>query len=177
MTKVPVIASHSACRNFSPSKKRDMTDDMIATLGKNGGVMLINFYTAFLDSATAKQMDKVDALIEAALKERKLSSKDSLAKSIIDKIKEENPLPVVTVEKVTDHIDHAVKLAGIDHVGFGSDFDGVNSMLPQGLTDASMYPNLIYSLLKRGYTETDIEKLCSGNFLRVWKQVEEATEK
>ncbi len=177
LSKVPVIASHSSCRVFSPTKKRDMTDDMITTLGKNGGVMLINFYTAFLDSATAKQMDKVDALIEKALTEKKLKAKDSLAKPIIAKIKKENPLPIVMVEKVADHIDHAVKLAGIDHVGFGSDFDGVNSMLPQGLTDASMYPNLIYSLLKRGYSESDIEKLCSGNFLRVWGEAEKGAEK
>ena len=173
LTKVPAIASHSACRYFSPNTRRDMTDDMIKQLGKNGGVMLVNFYTAFLDSATDHRQKMNDRLIERAWKEKGLRKSDTLAKSIATKIKAENPLPVVTVEKVADHIDRAVTLAGIDHVGLGSDFDGVNGLLPQGLTDASMYPNLIYTLLKRGYTEADIEKICSGNFLRVWKKVEE----
>jgi membrane dipeptidase len=173
LTNVPCIASHSSCRYFSPGARRDMTDDMIKALGKNGGVMLINFYTAFLDSATDKQQKMNNEMIALALKEKGLKKSDSLAKPIIAKIEKENPLPLVEVEKVTDHIDHVAKLIGVDHVGLGSDFDGVDGMLPQGLTDASMYPNLIYSLLKRGYTEDDIEKICSGNFFRVWKQVEE----
>ncbi len=174
MTDVPCIASHSSCRYFSPDARRDMTDEMIKALGKNGGVMLINFYTAFLDGATDKQQKTNNELIDTALKENGLKKSDSLAKGIIAKIKNENPMPIVDIEKVTDHIDHVVKLIGVDHVGFGSDFDGVDGMLPQGLTDASLYPNLIYSLLKRGYTEADIEKICNANFLRVWKQVEKA---
>jgi membrane dipeptidase len=144
-------------------------------LAKNGGVMLINFYTAFLDSATAKQQRVKNNKIELALREKGLTESDSLAKTIVEQIKKDNPMPLVDVEKVADHIDYVVKLTSIDHVGFGSDFDGVDGMLPQGLTDASMYPNLIYSLLKRGYTEADIEKICSGNFLRVWKKVEESS--
>ncbi len=177
LTKVPAIASHSSARYFSPTTRRDMTDDMIKALAKNGGVMLINFYTAFLDSATAKQQKENNKKIEITLQEKGLKESDSLAKPIIEQIKKDNPMPLVDVEKVADHIDHVVKLTSIDHVGFGSDFDGVNGMLPKGLTDASMYPNLIYSLLKRGYTETDIEKICSGNFLRVWKKVEEGAGK
>ncbi len=177
ITKVPAIASHSSARYFSPSTRRNMTDDMIKALAKNGGVILINFYTAFLDSATAKQQKENNKKSELALKEKGLKETDSLAKILVDQIKKENPLPLVDVEKVADHIDHVVKLTSIDHVGFGSDFDGVNGMLPKGLTDASMYPNLIYSLLKRGYTEADIEKICSGNFIRVWKQVEDGAGK
>lgn len=175
LTKVPVIASHSSARHFSPTTRRNMTDSMIKELAKNGGVMLINFYTAFLDSATAKQQRVTNNKIELALREKGLTESDSLAKPIIEQIKKDNPMPLVDVEKVADHIDHVVKLTSIDHVGFGSDFDGVDGMLPQGLTDASMYPNLVYSLLKRGYTEADIEKICSGNFLRVWKKVEESS--
>jgi membrane dipeptidase len=177
LTTVPVIASHSSARHFSPTTRRDMTDDMIKALAKNDGVMLINFYTAFLDSATAKQQKENNKKIELALQERGLKETDSLAKTIGAQIKKEHPLPLVDVEKVADHIDHVVKLTSIEHVGLGSDFDGVNGMLPQGLTDASMYPNLIYILLKRGYTETDIEKICSGNFLRVWKKVEQGAGK
>lgn len=175
LTKVPVIASHSSARYFSPTTRRNMTDAMIKELAKNGGVMLINFYTAFLDSATAKQQRVKNNKIELALREKGLKENDSLAKPIIEQIKRENPMPLVDVEKVADHIDHVVKLTSIDHVGFGSDFDGVDGMLPQGLTDASMYPNLIYSLLKRGYTKADIEKICSVNVLRVWKKVEESS--
>jgi membrane dipeptidase len=75
------------------------------------------------------------------------------------------------IERVADHIDHVVKLIGVDHVGFGSDFDGVDDSLPLGLKDVADYPNLIYVLLKRGYTEEDIEKICSGNIMRVWDKV------
>jgi membrane dipeptidase len=173
LTNVPAIASHSAARYFSPTTRRDMTDGMIKALAKNGGVMLINFYTAFLDSATAIQQKENNKKIVFALREKGLKESDALAKPVVEQIKKANPMPLVDVEKVADHIDHVVKLTSIAHVGLGSDFDGVNGMLPQGLTDASMYPNLIYSLLKRGYTEADIERICSGNFLRVWKQVEE----
>jgi len=85
-------------------------------------------------------------------------------------------VPQVDIEKVVDHIDHVVRLIGIDHVAFGSDFDGVDGMLPKGLEDVSMYPNLIYHLLKRGYTETEIEKICYKNLWRVWNKVEEVAE-
>jgi len=132
--------------------RRDMTDDMIRGLGKNNGVIAINFYTAFIDSAVANYQTK-----------SRLNSK----------YKKEHPMPVVDIERVVDHIDHVVKLIGIDHVAFGSDFDGVDGMLPKGLEDVSMYPNLIYRLLKRGYTENDIEKICYKNIWRVWNKVEE----
>jgi membrane dipeptidase len=84
-----------------------------------------------------------------------------------------HPDPIVDIERVVDHIDHIVKLIGIDHVAFGSDFDGVDEMLPKGLEDVSKYPNLIYHLLKRGYMESDIEKICYKNTFRVWNKVEE----
>jgi membrane dipeptidase len=175
LSKLPVIASHSSARHFSPTTRRNMTDDMIKALAKNGGVVLINFYTAFLDSATSKKQQENNKKIEIALREKGLKERDSSAQPIIEQIKRDNPMPLVDVEKVADHIDHVVKLTSIEHVGFGSDFDGVDGMLPKGLTDASMYPNLLYSLLKRGYTEAEIEKICSRNFLRVWKKVEEGS--
>jgi membrane dipeptidase len=90
----------------------------------------------------------------------------------MDEYYSKNKPPEVTVSKVADHIDHVIKLVGIDYVGFGSDFDGVY-FVPKGLDDVSKYPNLIYELLKKGYSEEDIEKICSGNFLRVWKEVED----
>lgn len=137
LSKAPVIASHSSVRAFAPKVMRDIPDDLIKKLGDKDGVMFINFYTAFLDSASAKQR--------------------------------------VTIEKVADHIDHVVKIAGVDHVGIGSDFDGVSGDLPTGLEDVSKYPDLIYTLLKRGYTESDIEKICYKNAFRVWNKVIEVS--
>ena len=170
LTKAPCIASHSSARFFAPTVRRDMTDDMIKRLGENDGVMDINFYTAFLSNDAARQSKRLDSLLTSM----GLKSSDSLAKPAIDQFKKDHPIPATDVETVANHIDHAVKLAGIDHVGLGSDYDGVDGVdyLPDGLKDVSQYPNLIYELLKRGYTESDIEKICSGNFLRVWRQVE-----
>jgi len=177
LTKAPCIASHSSCRYFAPSVRRDMTDDMIEQLGKNGGVMAVNFYTAFIDSTVANYQGKSRIQIENLLKEKNLKPTDTLARRIIAQYKKEHPAPEVDVERVVDHMDHIVKLIGIDHVAFGSDFDGVDGMLPQGLEDVSMYPNLIYHLLKRGYTESEVEKVCYKNIWRVWNKVEEVAKK
>ncbi len=175
LTKVPCIASHSSARAFAPSVRRDMTDDMIKKLGENGGVMLINFYNAFLDSAVVNRNKANREKLNALLAEKKLTVTDSLAKPIIEQFRKDNPGGKTDIEMVANHIDRVVKLAGIDHVGFGSDFDGVEGDLPTGLEDASTYPNLIYVLLKRGYTEADIEKICYGNTFRVWNKVIEAS--
>jgi len=172
LSKAPCIASHSSCRYFAPTVKRDMTDDMIKKLGENGGVMQINFYNAFLDSAVVNQNRKNKSKLDALLAEKNLKSSDSLAKPVIAQFEKDNPSLSTDVEMVANHIDHVVKLAGIDHVGIGSDFDGVDGQLPTGLKDVSTYPNLIYVLLKRGYTEADIEKICYKNVWRVWNKVE-----
>jgi len=156
LTKAPCIASHSSCRYFAPSVKRDMTDGMIKKLGENDGVIAVNFYTAFIDSAVANYQIK---------------------SRISSQYKKNHPAPQVDIGRVVDHIDHIVKLIGVDHVAFGSDFDGVDGMLPKGLEDVSMYPNLIYHLLKRGYTDADIEKICYKNIWRVWNKVEEIAAK
>ncbi|HZY80541.1 MAG TPA: dipeptidase [Cyclobacteriaceae bacterium] len=165
-SKAPAIASHSSCRKFSPKARRDMNDEMIRKLGEKGGVMLINFYTAFLDSATMNNQNELSSMLKA----QNLKETDSLAKPIIAEFKNSHPNPT-TIEKVADHIDNVVQIAGIDHVGIGSDFDGVSGNLPVGLEDVSKYPDLIYTLLKRGYTEEDIEKICYKNAFRVWNKV------
>ncbi len=148
LTKAPCIASHSSCRYFAPSVRRDMTDDMIKRLGKNNGVIAVNFYTAFIDSAIVNHQNKSRVQIASLLKERNLKQTDTSAKKVIAQYKKAHPMPTVDIEKVVDHLDHIVKLIGIDHVAFGSDFDGVDGMLPKGLEDVSMYPNLIYHLFK-----------------------------
>jgi membrane dipeptidase len=171
---IPCIASHSSCRRFTPTFQRNMSDDMIRALGKQGGVIHINFSTLFLDDTKRKLMDSTAALLAAELKVRGLREGDSAAKPVIAAFEREHPVIFSDVEEVVNHIDHAVRLAGVDHVGFGSDFDGVGNTLPTGLKDVSQYPNVIAGLLKRGYSERDIEKICSGNTLRVWAAVEAA---
>jgi membrane dipeptidase len=172
LTNVPCIASHSSCRAFAPTVRRDMTDDMIKLMGKNNGVILVNFYNAFLDSSVVNHNKKLKEVLEKLLEERRLSLKDTAAQKFIKEFYTQNPLKRTDIEMVANHIDHIKSLAGIDHVGFGSDFDGVDGQTPTGLEDASKYPDLIYSLLKRGYTEEDIEKICYKNALRVWSAVE-----
>jgi membrane dipeptidase len=149
-----------------------MSDEMIKRMGETGGVILVNFYTSFLDSAAFNLRGQFQAL----LKEKGVKESDSIAKPMLAQFKKDHPNPT-TIEKVVDHIDHIVELAGINSVGFGSDFDGVDGNLPTGLEDVSKYPELIYTLLKRGYSEEDIEKICSGNFLRVWNQAVAVAEK
>ncbi len=172
-TKVPCIASHSSCRAFAPTVRRDMTDDMIKKLGENGGVMMINYYNAFIDSAVVNRNKINREKLNALLTEKGVALTDALAKPIIEQFKKENPSLKSDINMVVNHIDRVVQLAGIDHVGIGSDFDGVDGDLPTGLEDVSTYPNLIYTLLKRGYTEEDIEKICYKNLWRVWNAVEQ----
>lgn len=172
VTTVPVIASHSSCRQLTPGWKRNMTDDMLRALAKNGGVVMINFGSAFLDTSVAKSNNANRKKLDQLLESKGLDTKDPAAKKVIDDFRRKNPTLYADVEKVADHIDHAVRIAGIDHVGLGSDFDGVGDTLPTGLKDVSQYPNLLYLLLKRGYSEEDIAKICSGNVLRVWEQAE-----
>ena len=170
ITKAPVIASHSSCRYFTPGFQRNMSDDMIKALGKNGGVIQINFGASFLDSVARTNSKLLDSL-EKVLSDKKLTSRDAEAQPIIDQfVKNHNEL-FSDVEKVADHIDRVKFLAGVNHVGIGSDYDGVGDSLPVGLKDVSQYPNLIYVLLKRGYTPEEIEKICYGNVQRVWNEV------
>lgn len=170
ITKAPVIASHSSCRYFTPGFQRNMSDDMIKELGKNGGVIQINFGASFLDSLARVNSKLLDSL-EEVLIAKGLTSKDSAAQPIIDQFARNHVELYSDVERVADHIDHVVKLIGIDHVGIGSDYDGVGDSLPIGLKDVSDYPNLFYVLLKRGYSADDIEKICSKNIFRVWNKV------
>lgn len=176
LSQAPCIASHSSCRYFAPTVRRDMTDDMIKKLGEKGGVVSVNFYTAFVDSATANYQTRTRKEIIKILTEKNIKPEDPAVGAIFSQYEKEHPAPVVDIEVIVNHIDHIVQLAGIDHVAFGSDFDGVNGMLPKGLENPSQYPNLIYRLLKRGYTESDIEKICYKNLFRVWREVEKVAQ-
>ena len=173
ITNSPVIASHSSCRHFTPGFERNMSDDMIKKLGENGGVIQINFGTSFLDGDLVEKNNARDTKFAAMLDEKGIDPDSEEAEAEQKSFSVDNPKHYSDVSKVADHIDHVVKLAGIDHVGIGSDFDGVGDSLPTGLKDVSGFPNLIAELLKRGYSEEDIEKICSKNVLRVWGEVEQ----
>jgi len=177
-SKAPVIASHSSCRAISP-QPRNMTDDMIRALARNGGVMDINFYSSFLDAGFASAHDAVakeaDAEVQAAREERiKEGKRLSYAQENEIRRLYEARLPTPSFERIADHIDHVVQVAGVDQVGLGSDFDGVDS-IPRGMEDVSKLPNLVVELARRGYKEDDLVKILGGNVLRVMRQVEQVS--
>lgn len=167
ISQTPVIASHSSLRAFTPGFERNMDDDMIKALGKNGGVIQINFGSTFVTKRANAWSNQRSA--EQKKVEKKFGKDSEEYKNFRTQFSQDNPLPYATLDSVLDHIDYVVKLIGIDHVGIGSDYDGVGDSLPTDLKDVSTYPNLIQGLLNRGYSETDISKILSGNFIRVWK--------
>ena len=173
VSKAPIIASHSSARALS-NVPRNIPDDLLRRIAKNGGVVQVNFYSLFVDEKTVKpQSDERDARIkaqQAAIDEKYKDDPERRAEES-DKLEAANPLPPLPISKLIDHIDHIVKVAGIDHVGIGADFDGANDM-PEGAQDVSMLPNLTYELLKRGYSEPDIRKILGENLLRVMAQAE-----
>ena len=178
MTDVPMIASHSSVRHYTPGFERNMNDEMIKRLGGEGGVIQINFGSTFLDGTLRTRQDSLREVFRERLAAAGIENYgDPGTDSLQAAFQEEFPKLYSDVEMVANHIDRVVELAGVDHVGFGSDFDGVGDSLPTGLKDVSDFPNLIYVLLKRGYTDEDIEKMCSGNVIRVWRAVEAAAAK
>lgn len=171
VSKAPVVATHSSVRAFTPGFERNVSDEIIQKIAEKKGMVMITFGGSFLDQAYSDANAAIRAHVQEWLKENNLSYRDEKAQEYIRTYSADKK-PTVHVSKVVDHIDHVVKLVGIDHVGLGSDFDGVGDTLPEGLKDASMYPNIIAELLKRGYTKEEIEKICYKNFFRVWKDVE-----
>ena len=173
MTDVPVIASHSSCRHFTPGWERNMGDEEIKRLKENGGVIQINYGSSFITQASLEKGEENRERIMAYAKENNLKRGDKMLTAFAKKINAKNPV-YADISDVVDHFDRVVALAGIDHVGIGSDYDGVGDSLPYGLKDVASYPNLIFHLLKRGYSEEDIEKICYKNVWRVWSAVEQA---
>ena len=177
ISKTPVIASHSSARFFTPDFERNMSDDMIKLLAKNGGVIQMTFSGVFTSKKFREQSAAYKLVKADFIKVNNLDEALDADKSKIDAFEEayelEKPYDVGTLGLVLDHFEHVINLVGIDYVGIGSDFDGVSGILPETLKDVASYPNLIAGLLERGYTEQEIKKLLSGNLMRVWQQVEE----
>jgi membrane dipeptidase len=173
VSKAPIIASHSSARALS-DVSRNIPDDLLRRIAKNGGVVNVNFYSAFVDTKTvspqsAARDERLKAQLDAINEKYKDDPERRAEES--DKLAAANPLPPLPISKLIDHFDHIVKVAGIDHVGIGADFDGANDM-PEGAQDVSMLPNITYELLKRGYSERDIRKILGENFLRAFAEAE-----
>jgi membrane dipeptidase len=176
VTKAPVIASHSSARALT-NHPRNMTDDMLRAVAKNGGVVQVNFYNAFIDedyrkAAEAQSQDR-DAAVKAYDDQMKAAGK-TVTYLDNDRIEREwaAKIPRPPFKSLIDHIDHIAKVAGAEHVGLGSDFDGVSGATPQGIDSAADLPKITQALLDRGYSADDIRKILGGNLLRVFREAE-----
>lgn len=172
ISEAPMIASHSCCRHFTPGFERNMSDEMIVRLAEAGGVIQIAFAPGFLTEAAQKQSSDLWATMREYMEEHDVTMGSPEFMQQMALYYEENPKVETSVSDVADHIEHVIELVGVDHVGIGSDFDGISSA-PTGLEDVSAFPNLIEELLRRGLSEGDIRKVCGENLLRVWSRVEE----
>jgi membrane dipeptidase len=178
ISKAPLIASHSSCRALC-DHVRDMSDDMIKALAAKGGVIQINYEKSFIDQgykdASAKATGGVVELI-SQLKKTCGDDEECFEREgakLERRLTDEGKLPHVTWERIIDHIDHAVKLVGADHVGLGSDFDGAN--MPEGMEDASKLPKITEALVRKGYSESDIREILGENTLRIMEQAEKVS--
>jgi len=178
ISKAPLIASHSSCRALC-NHVRDMSDDMIKALAAKGGVIQINYEMSFIDQAYKDASDKLSGGVVAIfdrLKKECGDNEDCIGKKMAEMQRQavaEGKLPHVSWERIIDHIDHAVKLVGSDHVGLGSDFDGAS--MPEGMEDASKLPKITEALMRKGYSDDDIRKILGGNVLRVMEQNEKVS--
>jgi membrane dipeptidase len=175
-TKAPVIASHSSARALVDAP-RNMTDEMLRAVAKNGGVVQVNFYSGFIDETFRKRMidqkKEQDAAVQKYVDHLKADGKP-ITYVAEDQIEREwmAMIPRPPLKSLIDHIDHIAKIAGIDHVGLGSDFDGVSGATPAGIDSAADLPKITQALLDRGYSADDIRKILGGNTLRVFREVE-----
>jgi len=176
ITKAPLIASHSSARGLT-NHPRNMTDDMLRAVAKNGGVVQVNFYSAFVDetyrkAAEAQRKDR-EAAIEAYTDQLKVAGK-TVTYIDRDRIEREwaAKIPRPPLSSLIDHIDHIAKVAGVDHVGLGSDFDGVSGATPEGIDSAADLPKITQALLDRGHSGENIRKILGGNLLRVFREAE-----
>jgi membrane dipeptidase len=175
LSKAPLIASHSSCRALC-NHPRNMTDDMIKALAAKGGVIQINYEKSFIDQAYKDAYDKVaGGVVQSTSAITKSCNNDEACiarerAKFQQKLTDEGKLPHVSWERIIDHIDHAVKLVGADHVGLGSDFDGAD--MPEGMEDCSKLPKITEALMRKGYSDEDIRKILGENTLRVMAQAE-----
>ena len=174
LTDVPVIASHSGLRHFTPAWERNLPDDLAVAIAKEGGVIQLSFGTVFLSDKQSREW--VDKRTQVAAM-RKAGKSQADIEAFVKDYTKAHPAPVLHVDAVLDQIDYGVKLVGVDHIGIGSDFDGVSGELPVDLKSVKDYPVLVDGLMQRGYSEADIRKILGGNLLRVWSEIEAKAER
>ena len=172
LSAAPVIASHSSARHFTPGFERNMSDEMIVALAKAGGVMQINFGSGFLTKQSRDWYDLMKKARKVFLEENGFDAQGSEAKDFKKNYLAGHPLPFATLDDLMAHFQHVIELVGVEHVGIGSDFDGVGDSLPEGMKDVSFYPQLIERLLGLEYSSQDIKAILGGNLMRVWRDVE-----
>ena len=167
ITNKPLVATHSSPRKFTPNFERNMSDNMIKDLANNNGLIMLNFGSGFISEQSNKSLGDINSKVEKYKIENNLEDSDKkLLKYKDDLINTAKPF--ASINDFIDTIDHVKELVGIDHIGLGSDFEGLGNTLPYDLKDASTYPNILYNLLEREYSEIEIKKICSDNLFRVW---------
>ena len=172
LSRAPVVATHSALRHFTPGFERNLSDELAKAIAAKGGVIQIPFGNAFVDPASAAKTQAYFVEFAAFERDRAAGKTTKTVAEFDDEWDKAHPPLAVKIEAVLDQIDYGVKLVGIDHIGIGSDFDGVGGALPEGLKTVADFPNLIAGLQARGYSDADIRKILGSNLLRVWRRVE-----
>jgi membrane dipeptidase len=173
LSRVPVIASHSSARHFTPGWERNMSDEMIKALAAGGGVIMINFGSSFLTGEAMNWFEQMQAARKKYLDQNGFDEHGQEAEHFQKAYREDHPFPYADLDDLVTHFTHVIDLVGVAHVGVGSDFDGVGDSLPEGMKDVSHYPGLVQKLLGKGYGEADIEAILGGNLLRVWQAAED----
>lgn len=175
VSRAPVIASHSSARALC-NASRNMDDDMLRAIGKNGGVVMVNFYSAFLSQDYRDAQQALEPTIKKAIEEERAKLKaegKGMTEATEDRVTTHyvSQIPRPPLSILIDHIDHVAKVAGVDHVGLGSDFDGITST-PEGIDSAADLPKITQALMARGYSAQDVDKILGQNFLHVFEKVE-----
>lgn len=169
LSRTPLIASHSSARHFTPGWERNMNDEMIKAMADKGGVIQINFGSSFLTAEAMNWYEQMSDARDVFLAKNGFDKNGEEARQFGLSYREAHPLPFATLDDVVAHFQHVIDLVGVDHVGIGSDFDGVGDSLPVGMKSVADYPNLIEALLKLEYSVDDIAKIMGGNLMRVWR--------
>lgn len=172
LSKVPVIASHSSARHFTPGWERNMSDEMIKAMAAKGGIIQINFGSSFITDEARLWFDEMGEAREGWMEEHGYAEESPERWKFKEIYIKEHPFPYADMDDLMAHFTHVIELVGIEYVGIGSDFDGVGDSLPEGMKDVSFYPNLVEQFLKLEYPVRDIEAVMSGNLMRVWREVD-----